>query len=347
MAKAKAKAKSKAKKKGKGIDPDVQKMMQLESTRKRLLATVIDARDKKESHTTRAASLAAERKEEMDSANKWEKVENEAIEDILKLDGGQFIDRLPFGSTDAPKSDAGKAVTEVASQASPNLPSQAQREKELEGVKVSEFAKGAVLEKLEAAGIRNGMELFKWLNDRFAAPIKGVGESAKSAVGDKLTEWWIAHPYENGKAAPAVPPKTPADKDVPLTKTTPEPVGDQVRDADAVDLINLKGKLILQIAPRRNENLAYGFLLRLDKDHGFEQPWFGHYESGLREKCYRDALDAVTNKLHEWEAGALPIPSIETAKEIHGAIIEAGKLLGKRKRKSADVDDPAMAAAGA
>ncbi len=279
-------------------------------------------------------------------------LEEDAIELARVASGGHFenlftetgIQQDKSKLTQSPSSVAGQVAAATPTQASPDKPSLDQREKELESVKISEFAKGAILSKLESAGIANGLQLFKWMNDSFPREIKGVGVEAKNKLGDTLTDWWMKHPYEvAGKTTTAAPSKAPVDPDAPLTKTAPEPIADKVRDADAQDVINMQGKLILQVAQRQNEHYCYGFLVKLDEKHVFEQQWFGHYPPESKEQCYREALAAVSKTIHDWKQESLPLTSLKVADEIGLQLIETGKLVSKRTKKHA-ADSGAVAA---
>ena len=218
-------------------------------------------------------------------------------------------------SQPAPKSAEGETVTAAASAPSTTA-SELAAQDAFDAISLDALPtiKGACKDKLLAEGIRTGKELRLWRNDRFAKKISGIGESALQVIDDAMADWFLKNPVKVSAS-----------------------VASDVRDSDAADLINAKGKLILQVAPRRNGDLCYGYLMILDKNTSYEQSWTGSYNpSESREQCTRDAIESVSAKIKEFEDGSLSIPGREVATEIRMHLLECGKLIKKPKKAVAD-----------
>ena len=217
-------------------------------------------------------------------------------------------------SQPAPKSPEGETVTAAASKTTTADELAAQDAFDAISLDALPAIKGAMKDKLLAEGIRTGKELRLWRNDRFAKKISGIGESALQVIDDAMADWFLKNPVKVSAS-----------------------VASDVRDSDAADLINAKGKLILQVAPRRNGDLCYGYLMILDKNTSYEQSWTGSYNpSESREQCTRDAIESVSAKIKEFEDGSLSIPGREVATEIRMHLLECGKLIKKPKKAVAD-----------
>lgn len=294
----------------------------------------------KEAELSKQESICATAKgkleEEREIASDIRKELDEDRDELTKLAVGGHSERL-F----SPVAETGAKTDGPAAGVKDKVPTLAQREKELAGVSLKDLGiAGAQLDKLEADGIHNGDDLRKWLNKVPPAKIAGIGDAAREKLGDALSAWWMSHPFEDASKTSTKP-----------AAATDKASADRVIVGKIEIIASIPDTFSVYIAPRESGKLCFGFWIKsksLPNLGEFEQDYFGHYEADNRAKLYADAFDACTEKVKEMEGGGLVGPrEREMCAKIHGAIIEAGKLIHKKTKKAASEESVSLSFAGA
>jgi hypothetical protein len=150
-------------------------------------------RDKQE---TKVSEVKAKLDEERETFNQLKREVDDMQEDLDKLALGGFAERLPFGKSGrqkAGKSDDGESPTETA--AAPSAPQgravEPDLQKRFDQAPLLELGiTGAMLEKLESDGIRNGKDLQQWFGQYPRRAIKGIGESAVEKINEAMATFF-------------------------------------------------------------------------------------------------------------------------------------------------------------
>jgi hypothetical protein len=165
---------------------------------------------------TVCGNLKANLDDEKDTLSEMRRELKDFQEDLAKLSTGGFSERLAFN---AKPEKSGATATPVNTAPFPADWEQA-AQAAFDGVSLKDIGiTGALKDKLEADGIRNGKQLREFMQSHPPRLISGVGESARSKLNDTMMDWYTK--YEKTNPRPAVKAAGAVDK-VPLAQAMGE-----------------------------------------------------------------------------------------------------------------------------
>lgn len=199
------KSKSRTIKARKPLDPQEKLMRQMH----RLGLQIARKKDDLLARETSVSQAESDLKSKRKDRNETEKELQQLHEELAGLAQGKFSERLDFSDSDDDKSapnltqrntgTAAQAMKEGLDQVTADKLEAQFHAATLDDIGIA----GAMKEKLEADGIRNGRDLQAWMQLHPPRKIVGIGESAREKINSQMATWYEKQGTNGQQQSPA------------------------------------------------------------------------------------------------------------------------------------------------